>query len=113
MADNNLIENIDGVLEKVLQKEYGLDLSDVQSKIDEYEDKQQNRTEKTLSVAISTWGKLNEILIADGATLTDGEATSEQIAEWLDEKIEDAYLDYVSNGRFDTPSEDETEEPTT
>lgn len=102
MAENDLIETIDGTLEQVLQKEYGLVLSDVQSKIDEYEDKQQNRTDKTLSVAISTWGKLNEILVADGATLTDDEASNEQIAEWLDEKIEETYADYQSNGRFDS-----------
>jgi len=113
MADNNSTEGLTGTLGKVLKKEYGLDLSDVQSKIDEYEKKQQSRAEKTLSIATSTWGKLNEILIADGATFTDDEATSEQIAEWLDEKIEETYIDYQSNGRFDISSEDETEEPTT
>ena len=108
MAEENLVENIDGVLEEVLKKEYGLDISEVQQKITEYEEKQNNRTDKTLSVATSTWQKLNEILISDGV-LAEGDATEAEIAEWLDVQIEDVYEDYSNNGRFDVSTDEDTE----
>ena len=108
MAEENLVDTIDGALEAVLKKEYGLDISEVEQKIAEYEEKQNNRTQKTLSVATSTWQKLNEILISDGV-IADGDATEAEIAEWLDVQIEDVYEDYSNNGRFDISPDEDTE----
>ena len=108
MAEENLVDSIGEVLKAVLKKEYGLDISEVQQKISEYEEKQNNRTEKTLSVATSTWQKLTEILISDGV-IAEGDATTEaQIAEWLDVQIEDVYEDYSNNGRFDVSPDEDT-----
>ena len=108
MAEENLVNSIDEVLKAVLKKEYGLDISEVDQKISEYKDKQNNRTDKTLSVAKATWQKLNEILISDGV-LAEGDATEAQIAEWLDAQIEDVYEDYSNNGRFDISPDEDTE----
>ena len=108
MAEENLVNSIDEVLKAVLKKEYGLDISEVDQKISEYKDKQNNREQKTLSVAKATWQKLNEILISDGV-LAEGEATEAQIAEWLDVQIEDVYEDYSNNGRFDVSTDEDTE----
>ena len=108
MAEENLVNSIDEVLKAVLKKEYGLDISEVDQKISEYKDKQNNRTDKTLSVAKATWQKLNEILISDGV-LAEGDATEAQIAEWLDVQIEDVYEDYSNNGRFDVSTDEDTE----
>ena len=108
MAEENLVNSIDEVLKAVLKKEYGLDISEVDQKISEYKDKQNNRDQKTLSVATSTWQKLTEILISDGV-IAEGEATEAQIAEWLDVQIEDVYEDYSNNGRFDVSTDEDTE----
>lgn len=108
MAEENLVNSIDEVLKAVLKKEYGLDISEVDQKISEYKDKQNNRDQKTLSVAKATWQKLNEILISDGV-IAEGEATEAQIAEWLDVQIEDVYEDYSNNGRFDVSTDEDTE----
>ena len=108
MAEENLVNSIDEVLKAVLKKEYGLDISEVEQKIAEYKEKQNNRTQKTLSVATSTWQKLNEILISDGV-IAAGNATEAEIAEWLDVQIEDVYEDYSNNGRFDVSTDEDTE----
>ena len=108
MAEENLVNSIDEVLKAVLKKEYGLDISEVDQKISEYKDKQNNRTDKTLSVANATWQKLYEILISDGV-IAEGEATEAQIAEWLDIQIEDVYEDYSNTGRFDVSTDEDTE----
>lgn len=108
MAEENLVNSIDEVLKAVLKKEYGLDISEVDQKISEYKDKQNNRDPKTLSVAKATWLKLNKILISDGV-IAEGDATEAQIAEWLDVQIEDVYEDYSNNGRFDISPDEDTE----
>lgn len=104
MADETEISDI---LKNVLQKEYGIDLESLQSKIAEYEDKEENRAEKTITIANANLEKLNKILQCDGIIGNDTTATEVDISKWVDSTIEDTYEDYDASQRFnETPQDD-------
>lgn len=109
MSDSTLLQDSTQLtnLKKVLASDFGVSLENLITAVQEEESRQSERENLTLNVPKISKTRLNEILTADGIT-----PTATAYSDWLEEAVDDAYEEYLSDGKFDSEDDGSSEEPT-